>query len=570
MPTPPSGTSPTAPVSAFAPLAVPAYRRVWSAAVVSHMGTFLQLTAAPWLMRELTGSPLLVALVTTALTLPRLLLTLPAGVLADVLDRRTLMVTGQLVSAVSVAAMAVLTWLDVMTPTALLALTFGLGVGSAIALPAFQTLVPDLVDQPLRAQAITLNSAAFNVARAVGPSIGGALVAAGLAGAAFGANAASYLGIVGVLLTLPRQTVEDPSRQPMWRSAALGMRYVRFTRPIRVLVAVTGGFALTAVSVQALLPNVVADDLGLGASGYGLLFGVFGAGALVGAFTRERGRARLGALMLPAALTGFGLAGVVFGLSRLPALSAVALAAAGLTWVWTLTTLNATIQIMAPRWVRNRVVSLYILAMGLQPIGALLSGALAEVTGAGVSVAVTCGFTVVLGLVAFRLGLPVLGEVAEPVPTDVEMPRHARRVAGTPVIVATTWEIDPEEVDEFLDVMRTVRRERLRTGAHRWSLYRDADRPYRITEFFVLHDWDEHLAQHARMDAEAAEVIRRARAFDRADGPVTRHLAGLDVVDPGAAPFEEQLLTEHEEAHRTDGSIPLEAHGPAPHLTDGP
>ena len=411
----------------------------------------------------------------------------------------------------------------------------------------------------LRAQAITLNSAAFNVARAVGPSIGGALVAAGLAGAAFGANAATYLAVIGVLLTLPAQAVEDPNRQTLWRSAALGVRYVRFTQPIRVLIGVTAVFALTGVTIQALLPNVVSDDLGLGATGFGLLYGSFGAGALVGAVTRERGRSRLGAAMLPGSLTLFGLAGIGFGLAPSPWLAATSLAVAGLCWVWILTTLNASIQILAPRWVRGRVVSLYILAIGLQPVGAFAGGALAEGVGAGVAVAAASTGTLLLGLVSFRLGLPVLGEITEPA-TDpsAEVPRHARVVAGSPVLVATTWEVDPDEVREFLAVMRDLRRERLRTGAHRWSLYRDADRPYRITEFFVLHDWEEHLAPHARLDADAIDVIRRARAFDRAGGPVTRHLAGLDVVDPDAAPFEEQLLTVHEEAHARDGSVPLD------------
>jgi hypothetical protein len=123
--------------------------------------------------------------------------------------------------------------------------------------------------------------------------------------------------------------------------------------------------------------------------------------------------------------------------------------------------------------------------------------------------------------------------------------------------VLTTWEIDPEDVEPFFAVLRELRRQRLRSGAYRWSVFRDASRPLRITEIFSVHDWGEHLAQHGRLDAQMVEVIARARSFDRAGGPVTRHLAGLDVVDPGAAPFEEQLLTVHEELHRTDGSVPL-------------
>ncbi|MDX1622277.1 MAG: MFS transporter, partial [Nitriliruptorales bacterium] len=426
-------------------------------------------------------------------------------------------------------------------------------------LPAFQTLVPDLVDAPLRAQAITLNSAAFNVARAVGPSIGGLLVAAGLTTAAFGANAASYLAVVGVLLTFPRQTVAESSRLPMWRAAATGMRYARFTRPIRVLLVTTAVFSLTTASVQALLPNVTSDELGLGAGGFGVLYGVFGGGALVAALTRERALHRFGARMLPGSIAGFGVAGVVFGLAFSPVVSGVALVFAGVAWVWTLTTLNASIQILSPRWVRGRVVSLFILALGLQPVGAFLAGAIGEAFGAGTGVYVMTAGTVVLGLVAAKQRLPVLGQITEPVPPeDWVMPRHAVQVAGTPIVVATTWEIAPDEVEDFLAVMRELRTQRFRTGAHRWSLYRDASQPHRITEFFAVHDWGEHLAQHARIDEEAAEVLARARAFDRDDGPVTRHLAGLDVVDPSAPPIEDQLLTVHEEFHRTDGSVQLE------------
>jgi MFS family permease len=558
--TPAPGRDPAPPVRTFAPFSVPEYRRIWSAALVSHVGTFLQLTAAPWLMDEMTGSPLLVALVTTALTLPRLLLTLPAGALADVLDRRTLLLAGQSFSAASVAALAVLTAMGRLTPVALLALVFALGVGSAVAMPSFQTLIPDLVPRPLMAQAITLNSAAFNVARAVGPALGGLLVAAGLASAAFGANAASYLAVIGVLLTFPRSKVEDPARQNLWRSTALGLRYARFTRSVRVLLGVTALFALTTASVQALLP-VVTRELGLGPVGYGILYALFGTGALIAVATRERTRVRLGHRMLPGSILGFGTAGVVFGLAPVPTVAGLALMSAGLFWVWTMTTLNASIQLLAPRWVRGRVVSLYVLAIGLQPVGALAAGWLAEWSGAGAAVACFTAGTAALGAYAFRLGLPVLGQLDEPSPPeDWPMARHARHVGGSPVLIANTWEIDRDDVDEFLAVMRELRRQRFRTGAHRWSLYRDADRPTRITEFFVLHDWEEHLAQHARMDAEAAAVLARARSFDRADGPITRHLAGLDVVDSDAAPIEEQLLTVHEELHRHDGSVPLGPH----------
>jgi MFS family permease len=546
----------------FAPLQHQAYRKVWSTSVVGNVGTFLQLTAAPWLMNEMTGSPLLVSLVTTALTLPRLILTIPAGALADAFDRRTLMISGNAIGALSTAAMAGLAGAGLITPMSLLVLTFALGVGSAITLPAQQTLVPDLVPQAMRAQAITLNAASFNVARAVGPSLGGLLVAAGLTAASFGINAATFVLVIGVLFSFPRQPAEDESRGHLWRAAALGMRYVRFTRPIRVLIVLTALFTLTATSVQTLLPNVSSDDLGLGAGGFGLLYGVFGIGALVGVVGRDRARLQLGRWMLPGSIAAFGIAGVAFGLAPSAVVAGLALAVCGLAWVFTLITLNASIQTLAPRWVRGRVVSLYLLAIGLQPVGAFVAGLLAEGIGSGRSVAVLCAGCAVLGLAALRTDLPVLGEIDEPTaPDDVTFPVHAAQVAGTPVLVVTTWEVDLDEVEDFLDCLRELRRTRLRTGARRWSLYRDADRPHRITEFFVVADWDEHLAQHARIDADAAEVIARARGFDRVGGPVTRHLAGLDILDSHAPPFAEQLLTVHEELHRTDGSLPLDERG---------
>lgn len=553
--------SPTA--TTFAPFREPAYRRIWIALLVSNLGTFLQLTAAPWIMLELTGSPLQVSLVTTALTLPQLLFTLPAGALADAFDRRTVIIVGHVISASAASAMAALSALGQITPGQLLLLSFLLGTGSTLSMPAFQTLVPDLVSSALRAQAITLNSAAFNVARAVGPSLGGALVAVGLASASFGGNAISYLVVVGVLLTLPRQMTEDHGNPTLLRSAATGLRYVRFTRPLLLLIGLTAAFALTGTSLQALLPSVAADVLRLDAGGFGLLYGAFGVGALFGALTREVARGRFGGAMLPGSIITFGVAGVLFGLSTSPQLSAAFLAIAGLGWVWTMTTLNASVQLLAPRWVRGRVMSLYILAIGLQPLGALSGGLIAESIGAGHAVAFMTGASALLGLVAMRLPLPVLGEITEPAPPENwVLATHADSVVGSPIVVATTWDIDPARRGEFLEALRALRRVRLRTGAHRWELLRDADQPNRFTEHFTVHTWDEHLAQHDRIDAAAAAVLLTARSFDVAGGPVTRHLAGMRLLgapqDGTDLDLDPEAVARHDALHESDGSVPLQ------------
>lgn len=534
-PEPPNGPGVTepagAPVSTLAPLAVPAYRRIWSAAVISHLGTFLQMTAAPWLMLELTGSAFLVSLVTAALLVPRLVLTLPAAALADVVDRRTLLLAGNVVAAAAVAAMAVFSGVDRLGPVLLLVLTLLLGSGSAIAMPAFQTLVPDLVPRPLLPQAITLNSGAFNVARAVGPSIGGALIAAGLAAVSFGLNAVSFLVVIAVLFTLPRDQVEAAVTSPrnLARATATGVRFARFAPDIRRLLVVTAVFTLTAASVQALLAPA-SVELGLGGSGFGLLWGTFGVGALVGVGFRERARVVLGTWMVPASMVLFGAGGVLFGLAPAAVVAGFGLFAAGLAWVWVLITLNATVQLLAPGWVRSRVVGLYALVVGLQPVGAVLAGALAEQSGSRVAIAVTTGITVLAGIAAARIELPVLGDVVEPRPAGLEVRDDLRRIQVTgPVVVSRTYRVAEDDVEAFLDAARVARHIRRRTGARRWELHRDPTRPGVFTEVVHYADWEEHLLQRTRLDTDDLGRLRHLNGFDPEAREHTRILTPVEL-----------------------------------------
>lgn len=548
------------PAGALAPLTVPAYRRLWSASVASSVGTFMQLTVAPWLMLELTRSPMMVSLVTTALFLPRLLFTLPAGALADALDRRSLILLGQIMSAVAVGAMAVLQVAGLLGPWLLIALTFALGVGNVINMPAMQTLIPDLVPKAHFAQAITLQSAAGNLARALGPSIGGALAAAGLAHVAFGANAVSFLAIIAVVLAHPRTSTVREGRQHLVRSTMLGWRYARFTPAIRTLLITSALFFVTTASVQALLPSVVSDELGLGAAWYGILYGVFGVGAIIGALSRAWLATRLPKRFLPTVIGVFGASGVLLGVTPWPAAAALALLGTGAAWVWSITTLNASIQRLAPKWVRGRVISIFLLMWGLQPFGSFASGVVAEQ--AGVATAVV-GFNVavlVLAAALVKVRLPILDELEEATPLERARRAgsdHPQAVGGSPIVVLTTWRVELARMPEFMPVLAELRRQRLRTGATRWQVFRDAGDPEVVTEMFSIPDWDEHLAQHARLDAEAIAAIARAREFDRDQRPTSRHLAGLDVSARTAPALDAQLLTVHEELHRTDGSMPL-------------
>jgi len=541
---------------AVAPLRISRFRALWIAAVFSNIGSFLQAVAASWLMLELTGSALWVGLMAASATIPLLVFSLPAGAIADMFDRRKVLIVAQLTMGGSAAAMAVLTAVGLITPGLLLGLGLLLGTGLAFNLPSWQATVPDLVPRGMVASAVALNSAGFNVARAIGPALGGFIVAVAGAQVAFGLNSLSYLGLVVVLIVLAR-VMKSPERdQTSMRSAmALGVRFARFTPSFRRVMAVAAMFALTSAVIQSVLP-VRTEELGGGAGAFGVLLGAMGAGALVGAFTRGPVTGRLGIWSLPATVTLVGLAGVMLGLVHSVALAFLALLVVGVGWVWTLANLNATAQLMSPEWVRGRAMGLYMLSFaGTLPLGAILSGWVAEYIGAGGAEVLFSALGITLGVVVVPfLKIPALRDVVTPEFTDERVRSSHADTEGGPVLMTATWQIDRSDLSEFLDVMREVRLVRLRTGAYRWRLYRDAGDPHRLTELFLTRSWEEHLAQHQRIDDASREVLRRARAFDRSQGPTTRHLIAVDMESPDDW---EALIEAHEQYHASDGSIPL-------------
>ena len=540
------------PGSAFAPLAVPAYRRVWIALVVSSFGTFLQLAAGPWVMHEMTGSPLMVGLVTTALFIPRLLFSLPFGALADLVDRRRLVIAGQSSSALAVATMAVLMFNGDLGPTALLVLTFTLGFGNAVSLPALQALIPSLVPRAMLSRAVTLQAGAGNVARSLGPSAAGALIALGLTHVAFATNAISFLAVILVVRGLePTRGPADGEKRRLLRSIGAGIQFARFTTPIRRLLIVACGFFLTTSAVQALLPSLVSDRLELGAAWYGLLYGLFGAGALVGVLSRDRVYTRVPDRLLPLSIGGFGASGMTLGVIEAPSIAAILLMVCGLFWVWTLTTLNASLQALAPGWVRGRIVSLYILTWGLQPIGALIAGAVAEAAGVGPAVSVMTAVTLALGLSILRWDIPTMEDIdfdqriaATGIPSNDAtslMPSPPSDWGPARIVVMQTWHPDEGAVGEFREAILQLRRERLRVGATHWQMFEEsADQPAFI-ELFHVPDARHFDAQQQRPDRQTQAVLDRLeqiphrRATDIRYLRRTDDLAGSTATDVGAS-----------------------------------
>lgn len=540
---------------AIAPLKIRQFRTLWLAAMFSNLGSFLQAVAGSWLMLELTGSATWVGLMVASTTLPLFFLALPAGALADLIDRGTILLVSQGLMGGAAAAMAIVTYSGDISPALLLTLGLLLGVGVAFNLPAWQAMVPDLVPRGLVASAVALNSVAFNVARAIGPAIGGFILATSGPELAFGINAVSYILVITVIFSIRSQlTVSDHDATSIPNAIALGIRFARYTAPFRRLLLLASMFAITSAVIQSVLPTRT-EELGGDELAYGVLLGAMGLGALIGAFTRKSVVESLGERSIPITITAFGVFGIVEGLAGNVTVAAIALVAIGMCWVWTLTTTNATAQLMSPQWVRGRTMSLYTLSfVGIIPIGSIIAGALADAIGAGAATAAMSVGTVILGASARRFAVPALADIESPEFTAERTgPSHVSTEGG-PVMVVNTWVIDHDRFDEFIAIMNDVKAIRMRTGAYRWRLYRNASDPHRLSEVFHLVSWDEHLAQHRRIDDSSRALLLTARDFDLERSPTTYHLIAVDTEAPADW---EVLVAAHADYHASDGSIPL-------------
>jgi MFS family permease len=370
-------TSPPRPDSAWTPLREPLFRSLWIAAVVSYTGTWMQNVGAGWLMTQLTTSPLLVGLVQAAASVPVFLVVLPAGALADIVDRRRLLLFTQSWMVAAAAALGILTLLNVVSPWMLLVFTLLMGLGAVMNDPAWQAITPDVISPDCHASAVALNSAGFNVARAVGPALGGIVVAAAGSGWSFLLNAASFFGVIYFLYRW-RPAPQEPLPAQRVRDAILeGFRHMRATPQVRSVLVRTGAFSIGASSLLALLPVVCQPH---GAQGYGFLLTCFGLGALAGAALLPRLRLRYSVDGLVAGATVV-FAAMTFGAGQTHIFEALCLIlfTAGAAWIGILACFNVVAQTMCPSWMRARALSMYLLVLqGGMAIGSALWGAIAS------------------------------------------------------------------------------------------------------------------------------------------------------------------------------------------------
>jgi len=468
-------------------------------------------------MVTLAPSALLVALVQTATNLPVFLLGVPAGAIGDIIDRRKILILSQGFMLAAAGLLGILTITGKTGPWMLLGLTFALGLGATMNGPAWQAIMPDLVPMSELPSAIALNSIGFNLARAIGPALGGLVVAAIGAGAAFILNAISFVGVM-IVLYLWRQdpAVTTKSTETVGTAIWTGMRYVRFAPPMHAVLFRSGSFVISASALWSLLPLVAKNELHSESTGFGLLLGCLGAGSIIGALIIGRLRQLLSPdVIATSAVALFGLVSLALAYLENFGAVTVLMLAGGVGWMSTNSTLSTAAQTSLPAWVRARGLAVYLLVFqGAMAIGGVIWGEVASYFGlraalaiAGVALLAAAAATSRLKLSSFS-GIDTTPSYHWPEPPAVAEIHHEHG----PVLVTVEYLIDPLRAPEFALAMKAVRRIRRRDGAVRWGLYEDATQPGRYLETFVVKSWAEHLRQHERVTISDREMEARARA----------------------------------------------------------
>lgn len=522
-------TTATAPSSsAWAPFAQRAFRWLWLGVLISSIGTWAQTVGAQWLFVNDPNAATIVSLVQTANSLPAMLLALPAGVLADAFDRKWILFGVQVYGIVVSGLLAVLTALGLMPPILLLAFTFAVGVGLALLIPTWQPLISELVPRSQLAAATRLDMVSVNLSRAAGPAIAGVMISVAGVASVFAFNAACSLPLVLILLAWRRQRLGTGPRERFLPALRAGGRYVRHEPVVRLIIVRLAMLVVPGSALWALLALIASRQLGLGASGYGLLFAALGIGAIIGALTAGWLQRRLTANgTLTVAMGGFAVALALVMVAPHLMLAFALLIVAGFGWTCTASTLVSELQLFLPGWVRARALAVYMMVfMGTMALGAPLWGQVAQWFGLSVAIWAAAALMAAFAVVGLFLKLPESGDLDR---TPVSYWSDAGAlidpsVETGPVAVTVEMIVPPENEEEFLEAMQAMRRSRLRSGAVRWDLWRVAEEPGTFLEVFVVPSWDEHLRQHdGRMTAEDEAIEQRAFSFT-SGAPVGRHL----------------------------------------------
>ncbi|MBV8073143.1 MAG: MFS transporter [Acidobacteriaceae bacterium] len=524
-------TQPAQTTSGWAPLRHRLFRDRWIASIVSNIGGWMQDTAGTWLMTALTRSPLLIALMQTAASLPVLMLGFAAGATADMFDRRRLLIFWQTWMLVAVLILSALTLLGIVSPWSLLTLTFLLNIGAAMTNPAWQAIVPELVPRQELPDAIAMNSAGYNLARAVGPALGGLMVAAFTsttagAGWVFFVNAISFVAVIWVLYAWHRTPLFKSALpgERMLGSMRTGLRYVRYAPALQAVLIRAFVFTFFVSAVWALLAVVAQQHLHQGAVGYGILNGCLGVGAVVGAICLPTVRNKLSADQIVAICTVVAAINLfILAFARNTPLIIFGLLAGGFAWTSTTSTFNVAVQLSIPAWVQARALGIYqTIFQGGMALGSVAWGFTAE----HISTPRALMFSAIGLLITIPLtrGLHLLrGKPADLRPFTLSRPTPQLVIEPSyddgPVFVTVEYQVHKENRDPFVESIHKLRDVRMRNGAIRWGVYQDGSNPERFVETFVVDSWLEFLRSRERMTANDRAIRDGVLLYYEGDAP---------------------------------------------------
>jgi MFS family permease len=532
------------------PLKEPVFRALWIAAFVSNIGSLMQEVGSAWLMTSLTREPLMVALLATATNVPYFLLTVLAGTFADVIDRRSLLIVGQIWMAVAALILGVLTVMGMTNVWSLLALTLFLGFGAAITGPAWNAMIPELVPREQLEEAIALGSVGYNTARGLGSALGGLLVAASGPGCVFLFNGFSFIGVIAVLFNYkPKADLGasvDRSGERIITAMKAGLRFARHSASLRAVFIKTFIWANSVSAMWALLPLIARERLQLDSVQYGLLLGAFGAGTLTGAAMMPRLRQTF-SLEISARI-GFCVWALFQALLGFPinfSLAALYMVALGAAWVVVNSCLNAGTQLSVPSWVRGRALGIYILIFqGSIATGSALWGWMGNHT--GITMPLFGGsMLLMLGLLAgSRYTLGTVEQMDTTLSNHWKDPTVINEPGPNdgPVMITVEYIIDPAKGAGFIEALKKLGVQRKRDGAFQWHVYSDLSKPSRYVENFVVENWGEHVRQHERvMNADRAAELSVDGFHIGMKPPIVRHWISAFAIHTADTPEGEPL-----------------------------
>lgn len=505
------------------------FRMLWIANVASLVGSWMHETATAWLMTSMTVSPVMVALLQTSMTLPFFLMALPAGALADIVDRRKILIAVQTIMLLAACALGALTLTGTITPVIILVLTFALAVAAAVNAPTWQSIIPELVSKDRLQSAVTLGSVAFNVARVAGPVLGGLFLALAGPASVFFVNGLSFIGVIFALFRWKyRQPEQSLPAERFFGAIRTGVGYVRNVPQVRTILLRMAVFSFFGGSLWTFLPIIARVRLSLSPAGFGFLMCFFGIGGLAGAALLPKAgqMLRLRPLANCATLL-FGASIAILSFSKLFWLTSLALVIGGIAWLVLISTYNTAVLSIVPSWVRGRVMSVFMLVFfGPFAIGSALWGFLGS----------WLGITATLALTAVFTGAGILAtsgmQFSESHGIDLTPSEHWPQFTGEvepalhegPILVVAEYTVDPGHAEEFLNAVSSLRTIRMRDGAFRWNLFKEAGDAHRFIESFLVESWAEYMRQQERFTVSDGGVADTVRSCQKDGEPViVRH-----------------------------------------------